>query len=156
LQWADIVLLVVDAKASAQELKAMQDSLQGSSVPVWLVANKMDTVVSWESCWDSALRISALSGKGIPELRRALVDFVCSLRTSYSEVSLMVTNERQKDCIVRAQVAVENALAVLGILPLECVSAEVRVALNALQEIVGQTSTEDILGRIFSKFCIGK
>jgi tRNA modification GTPase len=41
-------------------------------------------------------------------------------------------------------------------MPTELVASELRIALNAMEELVGKTYTEDILGRIFSKFCIGK
>ena len=41
-------------------------------------------------------------------------------------------------------------------MPLEIVAADLRTALSALDELIGKTSPEDILGRIFSKFCIGK
>jgi tRNA modification GTPase len=74
------------------------------------------------------------------------------------DVGEVVTNERHRDCLRRAEQAllrfseaVESKTLALPILV-----ADIREALSALDEIVGKTYTEDILGRIFSKFCVGK
>jgi tRNA modification GTPase len=74
-----------------------------------------------------------------------------------AELGETVTNERQRDCLVRARDALERGIdSFKAKAPAEIVSADLRETLQALDEIVGRTYTEDILGRIFSKFCIGK
>jgi tRNA modification GTPase len=74
------------------------------------------------------------------------------------DVGEVVTNERHRDCLRRAEQAlIQFSEAVQSkTLALPILVADVRDALNALDEIVGKTYNEDILGRIFSKFCIGK
>jgi tRNA modification GTPase len=74
------------------------------------------------------------------------------------DVGEVVTNERHRDCLRRAEQAlVRFAEAVESrTLALPILVADIREALSSLDEIVGKTYTEDILGRIFSKFCVGK
>jgi tRNA modification GTPase len=161
LEWADVVLLVADATAPYQQVRELQKTLATTTAPVWVVANKSDQVTEWPQDWQSALKVSALTNAGISELQQRLMDFVCSLKAASSEASAIITNVRQRSCIVKAEGSLQLAIEAIGTLPMECVpmecvSAELRMALASLQEIVGETSTEDILGRIFSKFCIGK
>jgi len=66
-------------------------------------------------------------------------------------------NSRHLDALTRAR---DATLPTLGALraddPLELAALDLRIAVNAIGEIVGQTTTEDLLDRIFSQFCIGK
>ena len=66
-------------------------------------------------------------------------------------------NARHQDCLQRVRAAVQAAAAALrgGQSP-EFVSLDLRQALDAVGEVVGGVDTEEILGRIFSTFCIGK
>jgi tRNA modification GTPase len=87
----------------------------------------------------------------------ALVDEVKQSLPSQSDANQIVINARHRDCLNRAEVALgRSAQAASQKLPTELISADLREALRALDELVGRTYTEDILGRIFSKFCIGK
>jgi tRNA modification GTPase len=102
--------------------------------------------------------ISAKTGAGIGQLIEALVEDFAKQLPDSSDVGEVITNERHRDCLRRAEESlshfVESARA--GSAPPSILSADIREALSALDEIVGKTYTEDILGRIFSKFCIGK
>ena len=74
------------------------------------------------------------------------------------ETGEVVTNERHRECLMRASSALERCIDGVqsGGIPISILASDIKEALNALDEIVGKTFTEDILGRIFSKFCIGK
>ena len=74
------------------------------------------------------------------------------------ETGEVVTNERHRECLMRASSALERCIDGVqsGGIPISILASDIKEALNALDEIVGKTYTEDILGRIFSKFCIGK
>ena len=102
--------------------------------------------------------ISAKTGAGIGALIEALVEDVNRSMPEQGDVGEVVTNERHRDCLRRAEQAlIQFSEAVQSkTLALPILVADVRDALNALDEIVGKTYNEDILGRIFSKFCIGK
>jgi tRNA modification GTPase len=128
---------------------------------VWLVVNKIDanpaalgTYVCDSSSCRQNLYLSAKTGSGIDTLIDALIDEVKS-KAEIGESQAIITNERHRQCLNIAHERLESACAD-DHLPAEIVSAEVRAALNSLANLVGSTSTEDILGRIFSKFCIGK
>jgi tRNA modification GTPase len=66
-------------------------------------------------------------------------------------------NSRHQDALSRAQAATQRTLEVLRAgQTLELAAGELRIAVNAIGEIVGKTTTEDLLDTIFSRFCIGK
>ena len=74
-----------------------------------------------------------------------------------AEMLEVMINSRHQDALRRARVATaESIKAFAGDQTLEIVAMELRVAINAVGEIVGKTSTEDLLDSIFSQFCIGK
>jgi tRNA modification GTPase len=69
----------------------------------------------------------------------------------------VMINSRHQDALGRGRAATLLSLdALRADQPLELVALDLRIAVNAVGEIVGQTTTEDLLERIFSQFCIGK
>ena len=71
--------------------------------------------------------------------------------------SPIITNARHQDALRRAQEALDDVIASLeNDMPPDLVSVDLRISLDALGDIVGKTTTEDILDRIFSQFCVGK
>lgn len=164
IAWADLVLLVVDASDTSEYWKQVRDYLKGKARKIWLVTNKLDlnpAAVGVFFC-DSAtcaqsFYVSAKTRDGLDELMQALVEEVKQSLPDYAEASGVVTNERHISCLSKAAKALRRVSdAIRQALPSELISAELRSALLALEEIVGKTYTEDILGRIFAKFCIGK
>jgi len=160
LSWADLVLLVVD---NMESLEGAQEFVNDKEHKFWLILNKID--LSERGYNFSQLskfpfpyfKISALTGEGLKELSNALVAEMNNALSFQSDSNLIVTNERQKDCLLRARDALNNIRqAAHQEVPLEILCADLWSALRALEEIVGKTFNEDILGRIFSRFCIGK
>lgn len=165
IPWADLVLLVVDAAETADRWRDILSLLQAESKRVWLIVNKIDIaptalerIATRGSSCEQTFFISAKSGAGVAGLIEALAQEVTKSMPERGDVGEVVTNERHRDCLRRAEAALGRfADAVASKHPvLTILVADVREALNALDEIVGRTYTEDILGRIFSKFCIGK
>ena len=100
------------------------------------------------------LSISARSGEGLDDLQRLLVD---SVADNMDEDSLIVSNVRHYEALLHACEALDRAQQGLqNGLPSDLVSEEVRQVLYHLGSITGEITTDDILGNIFSKFCIGK
>jgi tRNA modification GTPase len=97
---------------------------------------------------------SALTGKGIDELRGALV------RHAGADDRMdgaLVLRERQRIALERAAAAVAIAITSLSeSRPPDLIAVDIMIALDHLGEIVGHTSAEAVLDRIFSEFCIGK
>jgi len=164
LGWADLVLLVVDSTDKTRCWERVIGKIKDKADNIWMVINKIDlnpdaigkVYCDPKICFQN-FYLSAKTGDGRQDLYKALIDQVSESASDLGESSNIVTNERHRACLLRAQEALKNASgAINDKLPPEIVSAEIRLALSALEEIVGKTYTEDILGMIFSKFCIGK
>ena len=161
IDWADLILFITDASDSSEEWRSMLNEFKGKSVPVWMVTNKIDlnpNALSEFFCDSSVCQqniyLSAKTKSGFNQLEQALIDAVKTSSQQSEESSQIITNERQRNCLQNAFDSLEKIIHTT--LPVEIMSEEIRTALNALAELVGKMTTEDILGRIFSKFCIGK
>lgn len=164
ISWADLVLLVVDASDTSDYWKQLREYLKGKARKIWLVTNKLDlnpAAVGVFTCDSStcsqSFYVSAKTRDGLDELMQALVEEVKLSLPDYAEASGVVTNERHISCLSKAAQSLRRVSeAIRQALPSEIISAELHAVLANLEEIVGKTYNEDILGRIFSKFCIGK
>ena len=155
----------VDATDTSPAWLETLEVLKASGRRIWMVVNKIDLNPSAVGLFqvDSAVcqqnfYISAKTGAGIGPLLEALVEDVAKEMPEKGEVGEVITNERHRDCLRRAYDSLSAFIDVAHSkqTPLAILVADLREALSALDEIVGKTYTEDILGRIFSKFCIGK
>ena len=103
-----------------------------------------------------SVSVSCLSGQGIESLKDAIRDLVWSGEIKAEMLEVMI-NSRHQDALNRARTATERTLEALrSEQTLELVALDLRIAVNAIGEIVGKTTTEDLLDMIFSQFCIGK
>lgn len=100
--------------------------------------------------------VSCLTGQGIEALKDAIRDAVWSGEIKAEMLQVMI-NARHQDALQRARAAATRTLEALrSDLTLELVAMDLRIAVNAVGEIVGRTTTEDLLDSIFSQFCLGK
>jgi tRNA modification GTPase len=100
--------------------------------------------------------ICCLNGAGIEALKDAIKNLALSggIKAGMLQVTI---NSRHQDALKRARAAAQRTAAALaGEATLELVALDLREAANAIGEIVGKTTTEDLLDSIFSTFCIGK
>lgn len=105
---------------------------------------------------DAVVRISAKTGEGLDELRDAIRGKVVRSDVEPAE-SALLTRTRHQTALAHARDAIEHAMNSVGEgMAAECVAMDVRAALEFLGELSGETTTEDILDRIFQDFCIGK
>ncbi len=103
------------------------------------------------------LKLSVTTGLGFNELCDRIHDKLTSGMDTSDDGSLVIENERQRENLRRAMDALGSArVAVDNDLPLDIVSMDVQEALEALGELTGEVTTDDILDRIFSSFCVGK
>jgi tRNA modification GTPase len=120
------------------------------------VFNKID--LGEHPGWRAAegVRISCATGEGIEALAEAIVESVAGGVAAHRDWSLAI-NARHADCLRRARGYVEAARGALASdLSPEFVAEELRAAMDAVGEVVGKVDSEEILGKIFSAFCIGK
>lgn len=156
---ADRVLFVIDAVAdpAAAAFEAERTQLP-PALPVTLVFNKCDLArglpLADTVSGPPRLYLSALTGEGLPTLREHLKRCMGYQSAAGSTVS---ARARHLEALGRARRHTEEAERQLtqnraG----ELVAEELRLAQQALGEITGEFSSEDLLGRIFASFCIGK
>ncbi len=159
---ADLVLLVIDgSSALSQEDDAAREEISGKQF--LLVVNKKDLGIvehgerfgANDGCCGS-VSVSAKSREGVEELESCIYSAILG-EEALTSVEVLVGNMRQKEMLEKAKGYIEDAIggALEGLSP-EFISLEVRDAASALGEIVGEITTEDILEKIFSSFCIGK
>jgi tRNA modification GTPase len=150
---ADLLLVVLD---STEPIGKAEEELlaQTSTLPRLVVSNKSDLERNSGNSLQG-LRISARTGEGIEDLRLAIL---ASLQDgSRDDGTLLVTNARHHDVLVRAGREVDLAINSLGDkLSEELILVPLHSALKLLGEITGETTTENILSEIFATFCIGK
>ena len=104
----------------------------------------------------SLVTVSCVSGQGIEALKNAVKEMVWSGEIRAEMLQVMI-NSRHQDALNRARVSAQTTLEALRAdLPLELVALDLHIAVNAVGEIVGKTTTEDLLDSIFSQFCLGK
>jgi tRNA modification GTPase len=100
--------------------------------------------------------VCCLSGKGIEPLKNAIKELIWCGEIKTEMLQVMI-NSRHQDALNRARIATQRTAAALRANEsLEFAAMDLRIAVNAVGEIVGKTTTEDLLDMIFSQFCIGK
>ncbi|AGY59002.1 tRNA uridine-5-carboxymethylaminomethyl(34) synthesis GTPase MnmE [Gloeobacter kilaueensis] len=159
---ADLVLLVIDRTegwtcADSEIFAQLRDQ---QPPPLIVVVNKSDLegppIHTPTRGVVAQVATAAAWGQGIAELEAAILSAIGQQQLQLSNSDLAI-NERHHEALVRAEAALSRVdeTLVAG-LPLDFWTIDLRTAAQALGEITGQTVTEAVLDRIFSKFCIGK
>jgi tRNA modification GTPase len=105
---------------------------------------------------DIVVDVSCLSGQGIEQLKDVIKQTVWTGEIKAEMLQVMI-NSRHQDALDRAREATLRTIEALrGEATLELVAIDLRIAVAAVGEIVGKTTTEDLLDSVFSSFCIGK
>jgi len=159
---ADLVLFLVDvAEPLRPEDRQLYESIKDASLLV--ILNKVDLASEQydplayvrEFPGQRMAAISAKFGTGIDVLEEAIFSKVTA-DTGLWDPGACVPNLRHKTALVNALGAANRVLAGLGSLTPDLLALDLQAALDLLGEIVGATTTEDVLDMIFAQFCIGK
>lgn len=148
------------ADADAEALAQVRARV-GDRVPLLTVVNKIDLTGAAPGADGDTVRLSARTGAGLPALHDALLR-VAGWDADTRGEDVFLARERQLDALRRAQARLAAAAEVAdvehgyGNAQLELFAEELRLAADALAEIGGEFSADDLLGRIFGRFCIGK
>ena len=160
IEEADLVLAVFDMSCPLHdEDMLVLEKISGKKAIAAL--NKVDLPQKAETAGFESLktvRVSAKKAQGLDPLRDAIHDAALEGKTGGPDSEgMIITNLRHRDALVRTHEALGRAaLRLEQDAPFEIPALELREALDALGEIVGKVSTDEILERIFSEFCIGK
>jgi len=158
---ADLVLFVLDGSraASAGDRSAYEEV---ASLPHLVLLNKSDLAAEEDGGGFAgagkrgALRLSAKTGEGIGELAVAIAREVAPAEGAIRSQAPL-TRARQRLAVERALSALSRASSASAEgLPLEFPAADVREAVGALAELVGEVAPEEVLDAIFGSFCVGK
>jgi tRNA modification GTPase len=151
---AELVLHVLDGSEplSPLDVKFLKESAAKKRM---LVRNKIDLPPRLE-LEEQTVDVSCVTRAGFESLKDGIKQIVWRGEIK-SEMLQAMINSRHQDALKRASAATLTAIEGLRKeQTLEIVAMELRIAVNAVGEIVGKTSTEDLLDSIFSQFCIGK
>lgn len=155
---ASLIIYLYDINTTTEnELREVHAELNVRNIPFILVANKADKASSLtaSSVISDTLSISASTGFGIEELKERLLKLVKA--DGFKSGNTIVTNARHHENLVKVANALQLTVDALdNNLSNDFLALEVRQALHYLGELTGTITTEDLLGNIFSKFCIGK
>lgn len=160
---ADLVLLMLDGSREMDEddLEVFEEVKDKKKV---VIINKVDLPerISVEKVkgrfpQDPIVLISCLTGEGIEGLKKSIYSSLIHREVRVSPEHLIVANLRHKTSLYQAMESLKKGLSGLeeGI-SLEFIAFEIRSALDSLGEIIGETTTEEVLNHIFERFCIGK
>ena len=161
---ARIVLWVIDATAPIAQIDEFYEQIKPHcrDKAVIAVVNKIDAsaplpiVKKLKGLDVGVVQISAREGTGIEHLKQEIVA-TATLPQVTDENAVIVTNSRHYHALVRAGEALDRTLQGLAMgLSGDLVSQDIRECMHYLGEITGEISSDDILGEIFSHFCIGK
>ncbi|MCS7008422.1 MAG: 50S ribosome-binding GTPase, partial [Chthoniobacterales bacterium] len=154
IEKADLIVEIYDASHSTSP-PALEFP---PNIPRILCANKCDLLATDEkfSLPSEAVAISCLTGEGIAKLVEKIVHNLKFTIPDSANIRIAI-NARHKACLERALVSLNSAIKGLRQnLEPEFVAVELHSALHSIGNIVGTPDAEEILGEIFSQFCIGK
>jgi len=158
---ASVIIYLVDLLTETErDIYLEKNKLQKLGIPYLLVGNKTDKVSLkvknlLASNHPDMILISASSEENVDQLKNALIHLVHL--DDFNTGDTVVTNIRHIESLTNTQTALDDVLKgidkkVTG----DFLAMDIRQALHHLGEITGEITTDDLLGNIFSKFCIGK
>jgi tRNA modification GTPase len=149
---ADLALYVTDRWPLTDDDAAFRDALP-SRIPALTVRNKVDLTDAGAWAEPEAVGLSAKTGAGMDALR----DTIARLAGQHSEgSSTLSARSRHVDALERVQQYLAGARDQLDARQGELLAEELRQAQRVLGEITGEVTADDLLGKIFASFCVGK
>jgi len=173
METADLILMVADSsvevcpenQAHWMEVCSLYQQAAETGKPWICVNSKCDLSEMW-ACSSgfigrdvnnpaAAVCVSALTGKGLDQLEKAVAALFPP--GAPEEAGSLLTDQRQEEAVSRARGAVRRALEALesGLTP-DAVLTDAEEGLDAIGELTGRTAKEEMVERIFSRFCVGK
>lgn len=156
---ADLVLLVVDGSVplTAEDMLALELCRPDKTL---VVVNKSDQAQQCDLAslagFDHRVAVSAKYNHGLDELGKAIVRHLADDTARADDESVVITERRHRDALLGGLEALDRFFAATAHDPRECLAMELREALASLGRITGETTPDEILEQIFSRFCIGK
>ena len=162
LEEAELILAVFDgSRAPDEEERQLARRLSAGTATVIAVINKADLEGGFADAYGAlglsrTVAVSAEDGRGMDTLRATVEELFVNGALDVRRDAIL-TNARQYAAAYRAAEAVRRAIAALGAgMEIDLCCIDVEDAMSALAELDGREISEDIVGEIFSRFCVGK
>ena len=154
VDYADIVLVVLDGSEELTEQDKKNISLTQNKNRI-IVQNKLDKKQAPLFNDNDLVLVSAQQKQNIELLKEKIYNKVVD--TNVLESSVLITNKRHEQALIKAKESLQTALdSIVNAMSLDLVALDVVSAWKTLGEITGESSTEEIIDAIFTKFCLGK
>ncbi len=160
---SDFVLLMLDgSRALDDDDNEIFEEIKGKKKVIVLNKNDLSLKITTEEVKrffpeDPIISTSALKNEGIDDLKKTIYTSLVHRDVRATPEHLIVANIRHKTALIQVKDSLSNALKGLEEgTSLEFIAFEIRSALDAMGETVGETTTEEVLNRIFEQFCVGK
>lgn len=153
LDKAAFVLLLEGPDSEKDEVIIIEEEIQKKGLPYLKIQTKADLRAQDDA---SGFSLSAVTGEGMENLKNKIVRRAVDQQMLQSETSL-ITNLRHYEALDSTRKALEQVKVAIGDgLTGDLLATDIREALFHLGSITGEITVEDVLGSIFSRFCIGK
>lgn len=153
INMADIILFLVDSNSDyTSEDEEIFESIKNKKFIV--LRTKSDLEEKNNKHFENEIEISSTTGSGIDKLKQRILDL--TKISNLSSGSLIITNERHKNALISANESIKRAIENIEQDSLDLISIDIKQAYIDVGEITGNTTSEDIIDSIFSKFCLGK
>ena len=183
IEGAGLIIFLLDgSEGLREEDQDLIKEIKQKNKPVIIAINKIDVISATEGTEDTEnyknlnifytcpvesavknefpneniVKISALKNIGLDELRNQIFDIIYNGHCKTPE-GIFITRERHRELLSKSQDSLNKVInAINQNLSSEFIAADLRLSLDSLGEITGETYSEDVLNRIFQEFCIGK
>ena len=157
---ADMVIWITDVSRNNWDKEALQDVIMLKHNNIIITGNKIDLVgnkVNGSELDDKKqIAISCKTGSGLKNLKNFIIENISDNMPDFTS-GVMVTSSRHQQKLKSAVKGLDKALELIQISESPVLTAiELRAAASSIDEITGKIYTEEILGKIFSSFCVGK
>ncbi|MGL5054314.1 MAG: tRNA uridine-5-carboxymethylaminomethyl(34) synthesis GTPase MnmE [Fusobacteriaceae bacterium] len=160
METADLVLFVIDGSEElTDEDFKIHEKIKAANVIG--IINKIDvekkvdvTALDKVENW---IEISAKESIGIDEMESRIYSYIVKGDIEDNSQKLIITNVRHKSALEKTKDAVKNIFETIESgLPMDLIAVDLKEGLDALSEVTGEISSEDLLDHIFKNFCVGK
>ena len=156
---ADIVLAVFDASKSLTDED--EDLLNSCDIgKTVIVLNKVDLGIrlnmeELSTFSDRIVEMSVINGEGIESLRKVLEEIIGL--SKFEPYQASISNERQLLALKKAKAIIEEAINDVNRgITLDAITVLLEDAVKAIMELTGENTSEEVINKVFSKFCVGK
>lgn len=156
LEEAELVLLLIDGSVGVtDEDKKIYNEIKNK--PHILIINKTDLECKEINISDeNTVRISTKTGDGLEQLENKIEELF-NTKNLDTENEIIITNIRHKDLISKTIKGLNSAIEAIETgIPIDMISINIKDAIKSLGEMLGESVSEDVLNKIFEKFCVGK